>query len=95
VLGDIGIVYAEGGHRRLTDTFEKVGTSAWMPPWAMTTARIDEVTPAFWRARRNEVALKILKTTKAPEESYRRFVAEIRILRDLKDEPGVLPILDS
>jgi len=48
VLGDFGIVYVESGQAaRLTETFEKVGTSAFMPPWAMTGARIDEVKPSF------------------------------------------------
>ena len=50
-----------------------------------------------WRAKRNEVecALKILKTTKVTTESYRRFVGEIQLLRDLRNDPGALPILDA
>ena len=31
----------------LTDTFEKVGSRDWMPPWAHTGARIDDVNPSF------------------------------------------------
>ena len=41
------------------------------------------------------VALKVLTTTKAQKESYRRFVQEVEFLRSLPDEPGVLPLLDA
>ena len=48
VLGDFGIVFVEGGDaERLTDTFERVGTRDWMPPWAHTGTRIDDVRPSF------------------------------------------------
>jgi serine/threonine protein kinase len=49
-----------------------------------------------WKASRDgvECALKVLKETNKNEESYRRFIDEIRILRDLKGHPGVIPILD-
>ena len=48
VLGDFGIVFTEREDRhRLTDTFERVGSRDWMPPWAHTGARIDDVTPSF------------------------------------------------
>ena len=48
VLGDFGIVFVESGDvQRLTDTFERVGTRDWMPPWAHTGTRVDDVTPAF------------------------------------------------
>lgn len=43
----------------------------------------------------NAVALKVLTTTKAQKESYRRFVQEVEFLRSLPDEPGVLPLLDA
>jgi serine/threonine protein kinase len=52
-----------------------------------------------YRATRPElpdaVALKVLTTTKAQKESYRRFVQEVGFLRSLPDEPGMLPLLDA
>ena len=54
---------------------------------------------SVYRARRvdatEEVALKVVKTTKAHAEPYRRFVREVQFLRDLGDFPGVLPLLDA
>jgi serine/threonine protein kinase len=49
VLGDFGIVFVEGsrGETRVTETFERVGTRDWMPPWAHTGMRIDDVSPSF------------------------------------------------
>ena len=48
VLGDFGIVFTEPeDRRRLTDTFERVGSRDWMPPWVHTGARIDDVDPSF------------------------------------------------
>ena len=41
------------------------------------------------------IALKVLTSTKADKESYRRFVQEVEFLRSLPDEPGVLPLLDA
>jgi serine/threonine protein kinase len=41
------------------------------------------------------IALKVLTSTKADKESYRRFVQEVGFLRSLPDEPGVLPLLDA
>ena len=47
VLGDFGLVFFEDpGHTRLSGTIENVGSSAWMPPWAMYR-RIEDVTPSF------------------------------------------------
>jgi serine/threonine protein kinase len=51
-----------------------------------------------WRASRDggdDVALKVIKTTKTQHEPYRRFVQEIEFLRELGDFPGVLPLLDA
>jgi Protein kinase domain len=52
-----------------------------------------------WRASRDgggeEVALKLINTTKTQHEPYRRFVQEIEFLRELGDFPGVLPLLDA
>lgn len=48
VLGDFGIVFTEEGRqRRFTETFERVGTRDWMPPWAHTGIRVDEVKASF------------------------------------------------
>jgi serine/threonine protein kinase len=52
-----------------------------------------------WKATRpgtgGAVALKVINATKAQRESYRRFVQEIEFLRSLRDEDGVLPLLDA
>ncbi len=47
VLGDFGIVFREKDTDRLTQTFEKVGTSNWMAPWAVGARRIETVRPSF------------------------------------------------
>jgi serine/threonine protein kinase len=48
VLGDFGIIFFEERNReRVTDTLERVGSRDWMPPWAHTGVRIDEVKPSF------------------------------------------------
>lgn len=48
VLGDFGLVYFEDyKYTRVTDTFEKAGTSDWMPTWAQGRFRIDQVKPSF------------------------------------------------
>ena len=47
ILGDFGLVYYEDkDHTRLSKTFDKVGSSEWMPPWG-NTMKIDEVKPTF------------------------------------------------
>jgi serine/threonine protein kinase len=47
VLGDFGFVYfADPAKTRLSDSYEKVGTTDWMPGWAMTM-RLDDVRPSF------------------------------------------------
>ena len=47
VLGDFGLVFFEDiEHTRLTDTFENVGSTDWMPPWA-TRMRIEDINPSF------------------------------------------------
>jgi serine/threonine protein kinase len=50
-----------------------------------------------WRARRGgeEVALKVIHSTKATSEQYRRFVREVEFLRSIPNAPGVLPLIDS
>ena len=47
VLGDFGLVFFEDQeHTRLSGTYENVGSSAWMPPWAMYML-IEKVNPSF------------------------------------------------
>jgi serine/threonine protein kinase len=46
VLGDFGIVFVENSGR-LTETFEKVGTTDWMAPWARHSGPIDNVKANF------------------------------------------------
>jgi serine/threonine protein kinase len=50
-----------------------------------------------WRARRGdeEVALKVIHSTKAKSEQYRRFVREVEFLRSIPNAPGVLPLVHS
>lgn len=47
ILGDFGLVYYEdSNHKRLSKTFDKVGSSEWMPPWG-NKMKIEEVKPTF------------------------------------------------
>ena len=47
VLGDFGLVFFMAEDRtRLTDTYENVGSTDWMPSWA-TRIRIEEIRPSF------------------------------------------------
>jgi serine/threonine protein kinase len=47
ILGDFGIVYDPSHSDRPTMTAERVGPRDYMPPWADTGERLEEVTPAF------------------------------------------------
>ncbi len=47
VLGDFGLIFFQDeAHKRISETFENVGTRDWMPPWARDL-RIDEVKGTF------------------------------------------------
>ncbi len=47
ILGDFGLVFfKDPEHTRLSDTFENVGSHAWMPPWAVLM-RMEEIRPSF------------------------------------------------
>ena len=47
VLGDFGLVFFMDSERtRLSDTYENVGSTDWMPPWA-TRMRIEDTRPSF------------------------------------------------
>lgn len=50
-----------------------------------------------WKATRNneQVALKVLKNTDSNSEPYKRFQQEVSALKELVDDPGVMPLLDS
>lgn len=47
ILGDFGIVYAPDESTRLTTLTERVGPRDFMPPWADTGHRLNNVTPSF------------------------------------------------
>jgi serine/threonine protein kinase len=67
-------------------------------PWTLQEKLGAGGNATVWRASRSageEVALKVIHTTKAQREPYRRFVQEIEFLRSLGDFPGVLPLLDA
>lgn len=42
-----------------------------------------------------EVAMKVLRTRKVGTEPYLRFRNEIKVVRQLQANPGILPILDA
>ena len=47
VLGDFGLVFfMDREHTRLSGTYENVGSTDWMPPWA-TRMRIEDIKPSF------------------------------------------------
>jgi serine/threonine protein kinase len=47
VLGDFGLIfYRDAEHTRVSGTMEKVGSSDWMPGWALSM-RIEDVQPTF------------------------------------------------
>ncbi|MCY3680014.1 MAG: protein kinase, partial [Gemmatimonadetes bacterium] len=47
VLGDFGLVFfTDSDHTRLSGTLEKVGSSDWMPPWALRS-KIEDINPSF------------------------------------------------
>lgn len=48
VLGDFGLVWFDDPqHTRVTESFEKVGTTDFMPPWLISVGRLDAVKPSF------------------------------------------------
>ena len=47
ILGDLGLIYfTDDTKTRVSDTFENVGSSAWMPAWAMGM-RLEDIRPSF------------------------------------------------
>jgi serine/threonine protein kinase len=66
-------------------------------PWTVQEKLGSGGNASVWRASHDGgdvVALKVISTTKAQRESYRRFVQEIQFLQSIGDFPGVLPLLD-
>lgn len=48
VLGDLGIVFwTDDAHKRLTETYERVGSRDWMAPWANRGQRLADVNETF------------------------------------------------
>jgi serine/threonine protein kinase len=73
-------------------------SSRTLGPWSLGEKLGSGGNATVWRAKRageSEVALKVINTTKAQREPYRRFVQEVEFLRSLGDFPGVLPLLDA
>lgn len=67
-------------------------------PWTLREKLGAGGNATVWCASRGggqDVALKVISTTKTQREPYRRFVQEIEFLRRLGDFPGVLPLLDA
>ena len=65
--------------------------------WARV-ARIGEGgNGVVYRAKKEgrECALKVLKTVRIETEAYKRFIGEVTVLRQLSEDPGVLPILEA
>lgn len=46
VLGDLGIVFIPDAEQRVTQPLERVGPWEYMPPWADTGERVDDVKPS-------------------------------------------------
>lgn len=47
ILGDFGLVFfIDDQHTRISETWQNVGTHAWMPPWAFEM-KIEDVQPTF------------------------------------------------
>jgi serine/threonine protein kinase len=79
-------------NRGMSDPGEVIG------PWTLVEKVDEGGNGEVWRARGGGgeiVALKLLKARRVQSESYQRFVREIRFLRDNREEPGVLPLVDA
>jgi len=99
VLGDFGIVFFEDRERtRLTSSFEKVGSTNWMAPWAHMGIRVDDVRPSFdvfslgkllWAMVSGQQILPPYYTHRSPE-----FALE-KLFPDRRDIEEVNSILDK
>ena len=75
-----------------------IATGAQVGPWTLGDPLGRGGNATVWNAAKDDgsaVALKILNTTKADRESYKRFVQEVGFLRQHSADNGVLPLLDS
>ena len=75
-----------------------VPTGDLIGPWTLREKLGAGGNATVWRASRDggeDVALKVINTTKTQREPYRRFVQEIEFLRGLGNFAGVLPLLDA
>jgi serine/threonine protein kinase len=66
--------------------------------WTLTDPLGTGANAEVWRAEDgggNEAAVKILHRRDATSEPYRRFANEVRVLQELGDHEGVLPLVDS
>jgi len=74
-----------------------VAEDATIVPWTLHERLGKGGNASVWRASRRdeEVALKVVNSTKAGTEQYRRFVREADFLRSIPDERGVLPLVDA
>jgi hypothetical protein len=68
-------------------------------PWRLLSTLGEGGNATVWSAVQSDgdlpIALKVLNSSKAEREPYRRFVREIEFLRGIGETPGVLPLLDA
>jgi serine/threonine protein kinase len=74
-----------------------MGTGSKVGPWTLHEKLGKGGNADVWRASRGEeeVALKVIHSTKVRAEPYRRFVREVGFLRSIPEEPGILPLVDA
>lgn len=74
-------------------------TERQLGPWRLGEKLGEGGNGIVWEAEHAEtgqrVALKVIKTRKVDREPYQRFLAEIRTLRQIREHPRVLPLLDA
>lgn len=77
----------------VTEEAKKIGS--WTRHEELGSGGNAKVYRATRRGVTGPVALKVIDSTKAQKERYRRFVREVEFLRQAGNEPGILPLLDS
>ena len=87
------------GHLLSSTTMAELRPGTRVGPWTLKRQLGSGGNATVWAATRTEgegeLALKVLNTSKADREPYRRFVREINFLKDLKDTTGILPMADA
>lgn len=66
-------------------------------PWKLLSTLGSGGNAEVWRATGNDgtsAALKILYNTKLHDEPYRRFKAEVKVVQNLGDQSGILPLIN-